>query len=136
MAKNTNLSGFRKIDIDIYNPENYNEDDESSQEDCLPNESEIVALISSKRNSDALNLVLRNAPLNSKNQQVKDAVFNLVMRVLRSFSSSSDIDNAVKSLSEDSIDVLMKYIYRGFEKEPRDSAHLLSWHEKVLEFFS
>lgn len=135
MAKNTNLSGFRKIDIDIYNPENYNEDEvQSFQDDCLPNESEIVSLLSSKRNVDALNLVLRNAPLNSKNQQVKDAVFSLVMRVLRSFSNSSEIDNAVKSLSEDSIDVLMKYIYRGFEKEPRDSAQLLSWHEKVLAF--
>lgn len=133
MATNTNLSGFRNIDIDIYNPENYNEDDvQSIQDDYMPNESEIVSLINSKRSVDALNLVLRNPPLNSKNQQLKDAVFSLVMRVLRSFPNSSEIDNAVKSLSEESLDVLMKYIYRGFEKEPRESAQLLTWHEKVL----
>lgn len=53
------------------------------------------------------------------------------MRVLRSFNNSNDIDNAVKSLSIDAIDVLMKYVYRGFEKEPKDSNILLNWHEKV-----
>ncbi|RMZ92937.1 actin-related 2 3 complex subunit 5 [Brachionus plicatilis] len=132
MAKNTSLSGFRKIDIDIYNPENYNEDDvQNIQEDLMPNESEIVSLINSKRSNEALSLVLKNPPLNSKNQQVKDAVLNLVMRVLRSFPNSLEIDNAVKSLSDEALDVLMKYIYRGFEKEPRDSAQLLTWHEKV-----
>ncbi|CAF0707718.1 unnamed protein product [Brachionus calyciflorus] len=132
MAKNTNLTGFRKIDIDRYDPENYNDDDISiAQDDYIPNESEITSLINSKRNVDALNLVLRNPPLNTKNQQVKDAVFNLVMRVLRSFPNSSEIDQAVKSLNEESIDVLMKYIYKGFEREPRDSAQLLTWHEKV-----
>lgn len=53
------------------------------------------------------------------------------MRVLRSIQSSNDIDNAVKTLNDDAIDVLMKYIYKGFEKEPKDSSILLTWHEKV-----
>jgi len=59
--------------------------------------------------------------------------FQLVMRVLRSFnqSNSNEIDNAVKSLSLDAIDVLMKYVYKGFEKEPTSSSVLLTWHEKV-----
>jgi actin related protein 2/3 complex subunit 5 len=75
--------------------------------------------------------VLRNPPLNAKNQQLKDNSFQLVMRVLRSFQNSTDIENAVKALNEDSVDVLMKYIYKGFEREPRDSTVLLTWHEKV-----
>ena len=59
------------------------------------------------------------------------------MRVLRSFnaSNSNEIENAVKSLSLDAIDVLMKYVYKGFEKEPSSSSVLLTWHEKVCFVF-
>lgn len=57
----------------------------------------------------------------------------MVLRVLTSFKSS-DIEPAVKSLDKNGVDLLMKYIYRGFEK-PSDnsSAILLQWHEKVRE---
>ena len=53
------------------------------------------------------------------------------MRVLRSFQNQTEIDNAAKTLNDEGVDVLMKYIYKGFEKEPRDSSVLLTWHEKV-----
>lgn len=55
----------------------------------------------------------------------------VVLRVLTAFKSS-DIEPAVKSLDRNGVDLLMKYIYRGFEK-PSDnsSAILLQWHEKV-----
>jgi hypothetical protein len=49
MSKNTNISGFRKIDIDKYDPENY-DDDENNQsqiEDGGPNEAEIVSFLQS-----------------------------------------------------------------------------------------
>lgn len=57
----------------------------------------------------------------------------LVVRVLSSFKSS-DIEKAVGSLDKAGVDLLMKYIYRGFEK-PSDnsSAVLLQWHEKVCD---
>ncbi|XP_045908023.1 actin-related protein 2/3 complex subunit 5-like protein [Micropterus dolomieu] len=56
----------------------------------------------------------------------------LVVRVLSGFKSS-DIEKAVGSLDRAGVDLLMKYIYRGFEK-PSDnsSAVLLQWHEKAL----
>uniref|UniRef100_A0AAX7UWB0 Actin-related protein 2/3 complex subunit 5 n=1 Tax=Astatotilapia calliptera TaxID=8154 RepID=A0AAX7UWB0_ASTCA len=56
----------------------------------------------------------------------------LVVKVLSSFKSS-DIEKAVGSLDKAGVDLLMKYIYRGFEK-PSDnsSAVLLQWHEKAL----
>lgn len=55
----------------------------------------------------------------------------VVLRVLTAFKSS-DIEPAVQSLDRNGVDLLMKYIYRGFEK-PSDnsSAILLQWHEKV-----
>lgn len=43
------------------------------------------------------------------------------------------MDSAIDALGDiDLADILMKYIYRGFEN-PSDgsSAHLLLWHEKV-----
>lgn len=44
----------------------------------------------------------------------------------------SQIDEAVNSLAPELIDVLMKYVYKGFEypSEGR-SGHLLMWHEKI-----
>lgn len=133
MSKNTNLSGFRKIDIDAFDPENYQDDEPSNQQgdDRGPNETEVINLLNTKRSIDALNVVLNSAPLNTKDQKIKDSTFQLVLRVLRTIQNVNEIDLAVKSLSQDSVDILMKYIYKGFEREPKDSANLLNWHEKL-----
>jgi len=84
-----------------------------------------------RRTLEALKLVLSNPPLNTKNQNTKDAAFSLVLRVLKSIQNSAEIENAVKSLNSDAVDVLMKYIYKGFDREPGNSSLLLNWHEKV-----
>ncbi len=55
-----------------------------------------------------------------------------MLRVLLSVKQSSQVEAAVKQLDNDQRDVLMKYIYRGFETPTEgSSAHLLLWHEKV-----
>lgn len=42
------------------------------------------------------------------------------------------IEEAVKSLSPELLDVLMKYVYKGFESPSEGSSgHLLLWHDKV-----
>ncbi|KAG0429999.1 hypothetical protein HPB47_023083 [Ixodes persulcatus] len=127
MAKNTSSSAFRKIDIDQYNEDNYKEDeapDAQSNAQAGPDEQE-------GKNVDALKIVLRAAPIGSKCQSVKDATSALVMRVLLAVKAS-EIEKAVGSLDRDSVDVLMKYIYRGFESPSEGSSgHLLAWHEKT-----
>lgn len=54
-----------------------------------------------------------------------------MLKVLISFKAN-DIEKAVQSLDKNGVDLLMKYIYKGFES-PSDnsSAVLLQWHEKV-----
>ena len=42
-----------------------------------------------------------------------------------------EIDAAVGELSDADVDVLMKYLYKGFSNSPDKAAALLLWHEKV-----
>lgn len=61
----------------------------------------------------------------------QDAALNLTLKVLLSIKSSQ-IEDAVSNLDRDMIDVLMKYVYRGFEiPSEGSSGHLLLWHEKA-----
>uniref|UniRef100_A0A6I8RDK6 Actin-related protein 2/3 complex subunit 5 n=1 Tax=Xenopus tropicalis TaxID=8364 RepID=A0A6I8RDK6_XENTR len=80
----------------------------------------------------ALQAALKNPPINTKNQSAKDRAEHLVLKVLISFKAN-DIEKAVQSLDKNNMDLLMKYIYKGFES-PSDnsSAVLLQWHEKAL----
>lgn len=96
-----------------------------------PDENEILTLLSQGKNAEALISVLRSAPLGCKNQQVKDNARNLTLKVLLSIKSTQ-IDDCLTQLDRDMLDVLMKYIYRGFEIPTEgSSSHLLTWHEKV-----
>lgn len=47
---------------------------------------------------------------------------------------TSEMERAVETLDRDLLDVLMKYIYRGFEHPTEGSSgHLLAWFEKVIK---
>lgn len=62
----------------------------------------------------------------------QDAALALVMRVLLSIKQTQ-VEETVKKLDNDQRDVLMKYIYKGFEiPSEGSSAHLLLWHEKTF----
>lgn len=46
----------------------------------------------------------------------------------------SQIDEVITQLDVDMVDILMKYIYKGFEKSTeKKSSHLLMWHIKAYE---
>ncbi|XP_022094892.1 actin-related protein 2/3 complex subunit 5-like [Acanthaster planci] len=130
MAKNTGRTQFRKVDVDEYDENNY-QDEQTDEEGKGPDEGEVQSFLNQKNNQEALKAVLRNPPIGSKNPAVKDKAFQLVMRVLTAFRAS-DIEKTVNSLDLDVIDILMKYIYRGFsEPTENSSAILLTWHEKA-----
>ncbi|XP_036347988.1 actin-related protein 2/3 complex subunit 5-like [Rhagoletis pomonella] len=134
MAKNTSSSAFRKIDVDQYNEDNFKEDEADAISAVVgPDENEITTLLTQGKSVEALVNVLQNAPLRCKHQVVKDNALNITLRVLLSIKSSQ-MDQAVKALEQnDLLDVLMKYIYRGFEiPSEGSSGHLLQWHEKAF----
>uniref|UniRef100_A0A4W4GT20 Actin-related protein 2/3 complex subunit 5 n=1 Tax=Electrophorus electricus TaxID=8005 RepID=A0A4W4GT20_ELEEL len=134
MAKNTLSSRFRKVDIDEFDDNKFVDDHDEAADS--PDEADVDDLIRqypcTGKMMSAFRAVLRNPPINSKSPAIKERAQLVVMKVLTSFRSS-DIEPAVKSLDRDGVDLLMKYIYRGFEK-PSDnsSAILLHWHEKAF----
>lgn len=132
MAKNTNSSAFRKIDVDQYNEDNFKDDEQENQQLSGIDEKEISQLLLQNKNTEALTICLKNSPLLSKNQQLKDQALQLTLKVMLSIKASQ-MDAAIETLDADSLDTLMKYVYRGFEF-PSDgsSGHLLQWHEKAF----
>ncbi|XP_068202421.1 actin-related protein 2/3 complex subunit 5-C [Palaemon carinicauda] len=134
MAKNTLSSEFRNIDVDQYNEDNYKDDDVEPQSPPIGiDEATIVSHMNAGNHADALKLLLTNAPVASKgkNEQVKDMALSLVLKVLLSVNKSQ-MDQIIAALDKTHLDVLMKYIYRGFERPSEgSSAILLVWHEKV-----
>ncbi|XP_015252803.1 actin-related protein 2/3 complex subunit 5-C-like [Cyprinodon tularosa] len=132
MSKNTVSDRFRKVDVDEYDENKFVDEEEGGESQGGPDEAEVDSLLRQGNMAAALLAVLKNPPINTKNQSAKDRAEQLVVKVLSSFKSS-DIEKAVSSLDKADVDLLMKYIYRGFEK-PSDnsSAVLLQWHEKAL----
>uniref|UniRef100_A0A8C8GXP0 Actin-related protein 2/3 complex subunit 5 n=2 Tax=Oncorhynchus TaxID=8016 RepID=A0A8C8GXP0_ONCTS len=133
MSKNTVSNRFRTVDVDEYD-ENKFVDEEDGGENQLPDIVHVASLtpLCTGNLMEALQAVLKNPPINTKNQNVKDCAEGLVLKVLSAFKSS-DVDKGVQSLDKNGVDLLMKYIYKGFET-PSDnsSAVLLQWHEKAL----
>ncbi|NXM90365.1 ARP5L protein, partial [Oenanthe oenanthe] len=80
----------------------------------------------------AFHTAIRSSPGSSRSQAVKEQAQGTMLKVLTSFKSS-EIEQAVNSLDRNGVDLLMKYIYKGFEKPTENSsAILLQWHEKAL----
>jgi len=134
MAKNTRDTAFRRINVDEYDEDSYQEDDSGEKGQNLgPNQNEITNLLNRGDSSKALKLVLDNAPVESRDQKVKDAALTLALRVLLSVKTAQ-MEEIVKGLDRRQLETLLKYVYRGFEAPSESSsAQLLAWHEKVRQ---
>ncbi|KAG9264776.1 actin-related protein 2/3 complex subunit 5-like [Astyanax mexicanus] len=134
MSKNTVSDRFRKVDVDEYDENKFVDEEDGGENQLGPDEAEVDSLIRQYplKHSVSPAAVLKNPPINTKNQNVKDRAEGLVLKVLTAFKSS-DIEKAVQSLDKNKVDLLMKYIYKGFERPSENSsAVLLQWHEKAL----
>ncbi|KAJ3107333.1 Actin- protein 2/3 complex subunit 5 [Phlyctochytrium bullatum] len=83
--------------------------------------------------SEAVRRSLENPPLGRDIQGIKDKNLAVVMEAVSSVKAT-DISNVVKTLNSAELDVLLKFIYRGFASPDLFNATvLLAWHEKVVE---
>uniref|UniRef100_A0A8C5U8I0 Actin-related protein 2/3 complex subunit 5 n=1 Tax=Malurus cyaneus samueli TaxID=2593467 RepID=A0A8C5U8I0_9PASS len=137
MAKHTVSSArFRRVDVDEYDENKFVDEEDGGDGQVGPDEGEVDSCLrqypAGRNMMAALQAALKNPPINTKNQAVKDRAESIVLKVLISFKAN-DIEKAVQSLDKNGVDLLMKYIYKGFES-PSDnsSAVLLQWHEKAL----
>uniref|UniRef100_A0A3Q3K5K6 Actin-related protein 2/3 complex subunit 5 n=1 Tax=Monopterus albus TaxID=43700 RepID=A0A3Q3K5K6_MONAL len=136
MSKATLSARFRRVDVDEYDENKFVDEEEGGENQLGPDETEVDSLIRQYplqgNLMEALHAVLKNPPINTKNQNIKDRAEGLVLKVLSAFKSS-DIEKGVQSLDKNGVDLLMKYIYKGFERPSENSsAVLLQWHEKAL----
>ncbi|XP_021010202.1 actin-related protein 2/3 complex subunit 5-like protein isoform X1 [Mus caroli] len=133
MARNTLSSRFRRVDIDEFDENKFVDEHEEAAAaagEPGPDPCEVDGLLRQGDMLRAFHAALRNSPINTKNQAVKERAQGVVLKVLTNFKSS-EIEQAVQSLDRNGIDLLMKYIYKGFEKPTENSsAVLLQWHEK------
>ncbi|KAF2359013.1 Actin-related protein 2/3 complex subunit 5 [Trinorchestia longiramus] len=136
MAKNTLSSEFRQLDVDQYNEDNFREEDGEVTLPAGVDEETVINHLNKGEEPEALRLLLQNAPSANKgcNEQAKDLALSLVLKVLLSKSiGKAKMDDIISQLDQSLLDVLMKYIYRGFESPSEgSSATLLQWHEKVF----
>jgi actin related protein 2/3 complex subunit 5 len=79
--------------------------------------------------ADALRSALNDPPSGCKDQAIKDNTTRLVVSILTAVKDA-DIQRHVDSLDSETLDTLMKYIFKGFE-DGENSTSLLKWHEVV-----
>jgi actin related protein 2/3 complex subunit 5 len=70
MAKNMHNASYRKLDVDAYDPEQFQDQDDNNVD--TPglgiDEKQVNQLLQSGRFDDALRMALRNPPMRTKNQ--------------------------------------------------------------------
>lgn len=72
MAKNTQNTSFRKINVDEMDEYNDPDADEPETPGVGPDEQEVITLLHQNRSVDALKAALKNPPLKTKNQVCHD----------------------------------------------------------------
>jgi len=103
--------------------------DAEYERDIRDRESRVQQTLNMGNAAGAIELALTDPPVFSKNQQLKDRNAAVVVNALVSIKEK-DIDTALAKLSDDQLDVCMKYIYRGLESGDNSNI-LLKWHESV-----
>lgn len=135
MSKAVDSRQFRCIDIDAYDEEAY-QDDKSAEitgsQEVSDRAGQVKQLLMSSKCSEALTLALTDPPIGHLDVSVKEENYQTVMSVLKAFRTT-DIDSAISSLSPPEVDVLMKYLYKGFSCNPDKAASLLLWHEQAVK---
>ena len=132
MSKATENRAFRTVDVDLYNEDNYKEEAETEVSTEALDFNQLNSLLNSNKNVEALKLFLAGSPVGIKDPDTKNKVRDLAQRILLAVKKE-EMEPAVSKMDKDTLDVLMKFIYAGFERPVEGSSgHLLVWHDKVF----
>ncbi|VDK86599.1 unnamed protein product [Litomosoides sigmodontis] len=133
MAKNLENTSYRKLDVDAFDPEKFVDCEDGETPGIGPDERLVNQLLQSAKLQEALKASLSNPPLKCKNQAIKDRSTALVTKVLMNIKTA-DIEGIVKTLTDDEVNLLMKFIYKAMETHADNATcqYLLSWHAQVL----
>ncbi|CBQ71129.1 related to subunit of the Arp2/3 complex [Sporisorium reilianum SRZ2] len=139
------MDNFRKIDIDQYDEDAITNEElvepfpksaDQALADAKAKSAEVRTLIGRGDTAGALTLVLSDYPYGPNVEDAKHLTLQSLLEIVNS-TKSSDIANAVKAISIDQRDALMKYLYKGLELggegEGINCAVLLGWHERLTE---
>lgn len=94
-------------------------------------QTEVMSLMQAGKHGNALKLVIKQAINVGRKHPSREQFAKLFLQVILNIKSS-EIEAIVNTLDLDEIDVLMRYIYYGFEHPAEGtSAYLLTWHDKA-----
>uniref|UniRef100_A0A6G3ML78 Actin-related protein 2/3 complex subunit 5 n=1 Tax=Henneguya salminicola TaxID=69463 RepID=A0A6G3ML78_HENSL len=130
MSSTTQNRNFRKVDVDKYDEDAYQED--TATQSASFNESAVNSSLSACNYSSAIKLICSSSVISSDDQKQKMSLVDAFIR-LNSGIKSSNIDELVKSLSEEDKNNLIKVIYMAFWARP-EADHSLThvWFDKVF----
>ncbi|KAF9476908.1 actin-related protein ARPC5 [Pholiota conissans] len=137
-------TAFRKVDIDIYDEDVLQEselydadprDPAEVLEDAKQKQVAVRSLLARNDIPGALTVILDNAPYGPTAEEAKVITLQTLLTILNT-TKSTEITGVIKSLSLDTQDTLMKYLYKGMAMPgwgDISGSVLLGWHEKLTE---
>ncbi|TFK37551.1 actin-related protein ARPC5 [Crucibulum laeve] len=137
-------TAFRKIDIDIYDEDTLQEselydadprDPAQVLDDAKQRQAAVRSSLAKGDIGEALSITLDNAPYGPGVDAAKEITLQTLLTILNS-TKSTEITGIIKTLSQDSQDTLMKYLYKGMGMPgwgDISGSVLLGWHEKLTE---
>jgi len=142
MAKPSASTQFRKVDVDQFDTNQFQDDavndeaaTQAAQSVLVQLEQEVASFLQNGKPIEALKALVRlQPPTSSKvSQAEKDRAVQLALRVLVAFKNPAQVEEACKSVGSEQHDLLMKYVYKAFESpSENNAATLLVWHEKLF----
>ncbi|KAF8957658.1 actin-related protein ARPC5 [Flammula alnicola] len=135
---------FRKIDIDQYDEDVLQEselyeadprDPAEVLEDAKQRQTAVRSMLAQNDIPGALTVILDNAPYGPNVDEAKFITLQTLLTILNT-TKSTEITGVIKSLSLDTQDTLMKYLYKGMAMPgwgDISGSVLLGWHEKLTE---
>uniref|UniRef100_A0AC35G644 Actin-related protein 2/3 complex subunit 5 n=1 Tax=Panagrolaimus sp. PS1159 TaxID=55785 RepID=A0AC35G644_9BILA len=135
MSKNVlSDTSYRKLKVEDLDANAFHGDEEVEEVEG-PNEARIKQLTQGGQQLELLRELIKNAPLKSNNQNLKDQASQMAATALSSFKMD-DVGSTISKLSTEELDILLHYVFRAFDfvEQQKISANvLLTFHDEIFK---